>query len=337
MRPKPIPGHNLPLAAAGVLILWLGWFGFNGGSVLSAEPGVTSLVLVTTSLAAAAGGISCFLFSTFRYKNYDITMFLNGILGGLVGITAGADQMSPNDAVIIGLLAGIIIVFGVALVDRLKLDDPVGAIAVHLICGIWGTLAVGIFGKMAGWNQLLIQLQGVAIVGAFCITTAFLILYVIKITSGLRVSELVELNVGDINYEDKSVKFYGKGNKERYVPLHSDTLKAIKEYLPVRNKIETNNKDSENALFLSTRGNRISPRSIQLFVKKYAKMAGIKNASKITPHKLRHTFATILYHNTKDIKVLQDLLGHENISTTQIYTHTDQKQKKEAIDELPEL
>ncbi len=193
MRPKPIPGHNLPLAAAGVLILWLGWFGFNGGSVLSAEPGVTSLVLVTTSLAAAAGGISCFLFSTFRYKNYDITMFLNGILGGLVGITAGADQMSPNDAVIIGLLAGIIIVFGVALVDRLKLDDPVGAIAVHLICGIWGTLAVGIFGKMAGWNQLLIQLQGVAIVGAFCITSAFLILYVIKITSGLRVSEREEM------------------------------------------------------------------------------------------------------------------------------------------------
>ncbi len=155
--------------------------------------------------------------------------------------------------------------------------------------------------------------------------------------AGLRVSELVELNVDDINYEDKSVKFYGKGNKERYVPLHSDTLKAIKEYLPVRNKIETNDEDAKKALFLSTRGNRISPRSIQLFVKKYAKMAGIKNASKITPHKLRHTFATILYHNTKDIKVLQDLLGHENISTTQIYTHTDQKQKKEAIDGLPEL
>ncbi len=193
MRPKPIPGHNLPLAAAGVLILWLGWFGFNGGSVLSAEPGVTSLVLVTTSLAAAAGGISCFLFSTFRYKNYDITMFLNGILGGLVGITAGADQMSPNDAVIIGILAGIIIVFGVAVVDRLKLDDPVGAIAVHLICGIWGTLAVGIFGKMAGWDQLLIQLEGIGIIGAFCITTTFLILYVIKATLGLRVSEREEM------------------------------------------------------------------------------------------------------------------------------------------------
>ena len=153
--------------------------------------------------------------------------------------------------------------------------------------------------------------------------------------AGLRVSELVELNLEDINYEDKSIKFYGKGNKERYVPLHSDTIEAIKNYLPIRNGIEIKDKDAEKALFLSTRGNRISARSIQLFVKKYAKKAGIKNASKITPHKLRHTFATILYHNTKDIKVLQDLLGHSNISTTQIYTHTDQKQKKEAIDELP--
>ena len=192
-NPKPIPGHNLPLAAAGVLILWLGWFGFNGGSVLSAEPGATSLVLVTTSLAAAAGGISCFLFSTLRYKNYDITMFLNGILGGLVGITAGADQMSPNDAVIIGILAGIIIVFGVSLVDRLKLDDPVGAIAVHLICGIWGTLAVGIFGKMAGIAQFIIQMEGIAIIAIFCLSTSYFILYIIKRTSGLRVSEREEM------------------------------------------------------------------------------------------------------------------------------------------------
>jgi len=192
-NPKPIPGHNLPLAAAGVLILWLGWFGFNGGSVLSAEPGATSLVLVTTSLAAAAGGISCFLFSTLRYKNYDITMFLNGILGGLVGITAGADQMSPNDAVIIGALAGIIIVFGVSLVDRLKLDDPVGAIAVHLICGIWGTLAVGIFGKMAGIAQFIIQMEGIAIIAIFCLSTSYFILYIIKRTSGLRVSEKEEM------------------------------------------------------------------------------------------------------------------------------------------------
>jgi len=155
--------------------------------------------------------------------------------------------------------------------------------------------------------------------------------------AGLRVSELVDLNLEDINYEDHSIKFYGKGNKERYVPLHSDILNAIKNYLPERNTIKPNSKDAKKALFLSTRGNRISARSIQLFVKKYAKKAKIKNASKITPHKLRHTFATILYHSTKDIKVLQDLLGHENISTTQIYTHTDTKQKKEAIDELPDF
>ena len=153
-----ILGHNLPLATAGVLILWLGWFGFNGGSVLSADPAATSLTLVTTSLAAAAGGVSSFLISTLAYKNYDLTMFLNGILGGLVGITAGADQMSPTDAILIGVIAGGLIVGAVALVDKIRLDDPVGAIAVHLICGIWGTLAVGIFGNLAGFDQFLNQL-----------------------------------------------------------------------------------------------------------------------------------------------------------------------------------
>ena len=192
-KPQPIPGHNIPFAAAGVLILWLGWFGFNGGSVLSADPAITSLVLVTTSLAAAAGGISAFLVSTMMYKNYDLTMFLNGILGGLVGITAGADLMSPNEAVIIGLIAGAVIVFGVSLLDKLKLDDPVGAVAVHLICGIWGTLAVGIFGTMAGIDQFLVQLAGVGIIGAFCVVSSFIILKTIKSLAGLRVSEIEEL------------------------------------------------------------------------------------------------------------------------------------------------
>lgn len=192
-KPQPIPGHNIPFAAAGVLILWLGWFGFNGGSVLSADPAITSLVLVTTSLAAAAGGISAFLVSTMMYKNYDLTMFLNGILGGLVGITAGADLMSPNEAVIIGLIAGAVIVFGVSLLDKLKLDDPVGAVAVHLICGIWGTLAIGIFGTMAGIDQFLVQLAGVVIVGAFCVISSFIILKTIKSLAGLRVSEIEEL------------------------------------------------------------------------------------------------------------------------------------------------
>ena len=134
---QAIPGHNIPLATAGVLILWLGWFGFNGGSVLSADPELTSLTLVTTCLAAAAGGVLSALVSSVMFKNLDLTMFLNGILGGLVGITAGADQMSPTDAIIIGAVAGTLIVFAVSLIDRLKLDDPVGAIAVHLICGIW--------------------------------------------------------------------------------------------------------------------------------------------------------------------------------------------------------
>lgn len=198
-KPKAIPGHSLPFAAAGVLILWLGWFGFNGGSVLSADPELTSLVLVTTSLAAAAGGVSAFLTSLFAYKNYDLTMFLNGILGGLVGITAGADQMSPNEAVIIGLLAGIIIVAGVALIDKLKLDDPVGAVAVHLICGIWGTLAVGIFGSLASFDQFLVQLAGVGAAATFCSITAFIILFTIKKVSGLRVSEKEELEGLDIH------------------------------------------------------------------------------------------------------------------------------------------
>ncbi|NOY48011.1 MAG: ammonium transporter, partial [Chlorobi bacterium] len=190
---QAIPGHNIPLATAGVLILWLGWFGFNGGSVLSADPALTSLVLVTTCLAAASGGVVAALVSFFKFKNLDLTMFLNGILGGLVGITAGADQMNPTDAILIGAIAGTIIVFAVSLIDKLKLDDPVGAIAVHLICGIWGTLAVGIFGKLAGMNQFISQLIGVASYAAICIASSFVIIYIMKKTVGIRVSEKEEL------------------------------------------------------------------------------------------------------------------------------------------------
>tara|TARA_R110002153_G_scaffold133429_2_gene282427 strand:- start:6056 stop:7291 length:1236 start_codon:yes stop_codon:yes gene_type:complete len=192
-KPQAIPGHNIPLATAGVLILWLGWFGFNGGSVLSADPTLTSLTLVTTCLAAAAGGVVAAIVSTILYKNLDLTMFLNGILGGLVGITAGADQMSPTDAIIIGSIAGTIIVFAVSLVDKLKLDDPVGAIAVHLVCGIWGTLAVGLFGNLAGVDQFVSQLIGVGSYAAFCIATSFIIIFILKKTMGIRVSEREEL------------------------------------------------------------------------------------------------------------------------------------------------
>jgi len=197
-KPKAIPGHNIPVAAAGVLILWLGWFGFNGGSVLSADPELTSLTLVTTCLAAAAGGIASSIVSNILYKNFDLTMFMNGVLGGLVGITAGADLMSPMDAIFIGIIAGAIIVFGVSLIDRLKLDDPVGAIAVHLICGIWGTLAVGVFGDMAGIDQFIIQLIGVGIVGAFSVISSFIIIITIKKTIGLRVENEEEIKGLDL-------------------------------------------------------------------------------------------------------------------------------------------
>ena len=198
-NPKALPGHNLPVASAGVFILWLGWFGFNGGSVLSADPELTSLTLVTTSLAAAAGGVAAAFFSNLLYKNFDLTMFMNGVLGGLVGITAGADQMSPTDAILIGLIAGIIVVLGIALIDKLKLDDPVGAVAVHLICGIWGTLAVGVFGAMAGFDQFLVQLIGVGIVGAFCVATSFIILFIVKASTGLRVDKEEEINGLDLS------------------------------------------------------------------------------------------------------------------------------------------
>ncbi len=191
-NPQAIPGSNIPLSAAGVFILWLGWFGFNGGSVLSADPANTSLVLVTTCLAAAAGGIGAAIFSAFFYKSLDVTMFMNGVLGGLVGITAGADQMSPESSIIIGLLAGVLVVLGVAFLDKCKLDDPVGAIPVHLFCGIWGTLAVGLFGAMKGFDQFMVQLACVGIAGAFCVIIGSIIVLAVKKTAGLRVDETEE-------------------------------------------------------------------------------------------------------------------------------------------------
>jgi Amt family ammonium transporter len=186
-KPMAITGSNIPLSAAGVLILWLGWFGFNGGSVLSANPASTSLTLVTTCLAAAAGGITAALTSKIAYNNLDLTMFMNGVLGGLVGITAGADQMLPMTAIIIGGVAGPIVVAGVAILDKCKLDDPVGAVPVHLFCGIWGTLAVGLFGEKAGLDQFMVQLACVGIAGLFCVVGGVIITLIVKAITGLRV------------------------------------------------------------------------------------------------------------------------------------------------------
>jgi Amt family ammonium transporter len=184
---RPVAGHNMPLATIGVFLLWLGWFGFNGGSVLSADPGLVSLVFVTTSLAAAAGILGAMTVSWSVQHKPDLTMVLNGALAGLVGITAGADTVSVNSSILIGLIAGVIVVAAVLIIDRAKLDDPVGAVSVHLVCGIWGTLAVGIFSTNPE-HSFMTQLIGVLAYGAFCVPAAFIIFYALKATVGLRVS-----------------------------------------------------------------------------------------------------------------------------------------------------
>ena len=187
---RPIVGHSMPLATLGVFILWLGWFGFNGGSVLSADPEQISFVLVTTMLGASAGIITAMFASKALLKKPDHSMTLNGCLAGLVGITAGADCVTPLAAIFIGGIAGVIVVFSVLLFDKLQLDDPVGALSVHLVCGIWGTLAVGIF---VPEYSILTQLIGIAAAGAVSFPAAFIIFYAIKKTIGIRVSEEDEL------------------------------------------------------------------------------------------------------------------------------------------------
>jgi Amt family ammonium transporter len=193
----PIPGSNLPVATIGVFLLWLGWFGFNGGSVLSADPELTSLTLVTTCLAAAAGGIAAMFASTIVSSKPDLSMSLNGILAGLVGITAGADVMVPLTAVVIGGIAGVLVVGSVLFFDRIRIDDPVGAISVHLTCGIWGTLAVGIFSTNPE-HGFTTQLIGVLAYGAFTMACAGILFGVLKMTLGLRVSEEEEIDGLDL-------------------------------------------------------------------------------------------------------------------------------------------
>jgi Amt family ammonium transporter len=197
-RMTPIPGSSMPSATMGVFLLWLGWFGFNGGSVLSADPALTSFVLVTTCLAAAAGGMGAMLAYSFVSSKPDLSMALNGILAGLVGITAGADVINPAFAILVGAIAGALVVFSVIAFDRLRLDDPVGACSVHLTCGIWGTLAVGIFSTNPE-HSFVIQLVGVGAYGLFTVVCAGLLFTVIKATMGLRVSEEEELEGLDLS------------------------------------------------------------------------------------------------------------------------------------------
>jgi len=224
--PKAIPGHSLTIGFLGVLILWIGWYGFNAGSTLGLTGGLAAIaarVAVTTTLAAGAGAVSATLIAWAKHGKPDLSLSLNGLLGGLVGITAGTATVEPWAAVLIGLVAGGIIVYGVALLDSLKIDDPVGAVPVHLMNGVWGTLAVGLFttqGYMAdafgvetasygllmggGANMLIIQALGIAAVGAWTVVTSGLLFGAIKMTVGLRVSAAEEesgLDVGEHGME----------------------------------------------------------------------------------------------------------------------------------------
>lgn len=182
---KPILGHSMPLATIGVFLLFLGWFGFNGGSVLSADPLLVSYVFVTTGLAAASGGLASIFVGWGLLKKPDLSMALNGILAGLVGITAGADSIGVGSSIVVGALAGSLVVFSIIFLDKLKIDDPVGAISVHGVCGIWGTLAVALFSDAA---TLGAQLTGALSVCGFAFVTSFILAFVIKSTLGLRVS-----------------------------------------------------------------------------------------------------------------------------------------------------
>ena len=196
---KPIPGHNMPLVTIGVFLLWLGWFGFNGGSVLSADAMGVSYVLVTTSMGAAAGIIGSMITSWLVQKKPDVTMVLNGALAGLVGITAGADVFTITQAILVGAVCGIVAVFSVILIDK-KLDDPVGATTVHLVCGIIGTIAVG----LAPDKSFGIQALAVVSYGAVAFPFALILFIILKKTIGLRVSkeeEIKGLDLGEHNME----------------------------------------------------------------------------------------------------------------------------------------
>ena len=191
---RAIPGHNMGFATLGCLILWIGWFGFNPGSELAATANVP-YIAVTTNLAAAAGGTTATFTTWIKDGKPDLSMIINGILAGLVGITAGCNDVSYLSAVIIGAIAGVIVVFSVAFFDSIKIDDPVGATSVHLVCGIWGTLAVGIFGSA----NIVTQLIGILAVGAFTLVFSGIVWGLLKATMGIRVHAEDEIKGLDIS------------------------------------------------------------------------------------------------------------------------------------------
>ncbi len=197
-KPRAIPGHNIPLAALGVFILWLGWFGFNPGSTTA---GITdiAMIFVNTNLAAAAGAVLAMLTSWVIFKKPEIGMSLNGALAGLVGITAGCANVTPGSSVIIGAIAGVLVVLSVLFFDRIRVDDPVGAISVHGVCGAWGTLAAGLFNIEGVTAKIIgVQLTGIAAAFIWAFGAAFILFKLIDMTVGLRVSKEEEIEGVDI-------------------------------------------------------------------------------------------------------------------------------------------
>lgn len=208
---KAIPGHSIPLASLGVFILWFGWFGFNPGSTLGVADGsAIALIAMNTNLAAAAGAVSAMLIVWWKFGKPDLSMTMNGALAGLVAITAPCAFVMPAEALLIGAVAGAVVVFGVILLDKVGIDDPVGAVPVHGMNGIWGTLAVGLWGHKSlglardglfhggGFTQLGVQALGTFAVSLFVITAMGLVFYIIKKTVGLRVTREEELRGLDI-------------------------------------------------------------------------------------------------------------------------------------------
>jgi Amt family ammonium transporter len=200
---RVIPASNIPLVTLGAFLLWIGWFGFNGGSVGSIaskeNADAVALTIMNTNTAGLAGAIIVSIIMYFQYKKLDITMVLNGALGGLVAITAGPDLYDIYTPILIGAIGGVIVVIGVSFFDKLKLDDPVGALSVHLLNGIWGTLAVGIFASNGDDITFMGQLKGVVVVGIFAFCVSFVVLFIINKIVALRAADDEEMQGLDVD------------------------------------------------------------------------------------------------------------------------------------------
>ncbi len=242
----PIPGHNLALATLGTFILWFGWFGFNPGSTMSADFSLISKIATVTNISASASTLSALLTSWILMKKPDLTMILNGCLAGLVAITAPCAFVSPISAIIIGFIAGVIVVLSVLFFDRIKIDDPVGATSVHLVCGILGTLAVGIFHEKDGLifsgdiNLLKVQLIGVITVGIFTFLFSLIIWLAIKLTFGLRVSPQEEIEGLDLGEHGQLCypEFITAEQSYLQVEIPSKEEKKISKRKPPKTEVE---------------------------------------------------------------------------------------------------